>query len=309
MAKLTGTDLRGFSYFLAVADEQSLAAAARRLHMAQPPLSVQSRKLEDRVGTALFERGSHGMRLTEAGRALYARARDAVQLAQDGFDAAAAIGSGRRGSLKVGIMHALCYEFLPRVADALHQALPQVDFQFEEMDAPALGEALRERRIHVALGLPAQGQDGVACQPFGRLRYRAAVPDDGGGGDAAAPLSLRRFAAEPLILLPAPGQGAGVLQLLHQRGYQPQVAHRVQTVHGALALVRARMGVALLPESVRAMLPTGVALRPLSDLDHGLDVAASWLDGQPDHALVQQFVGLVQPLFAQPFAQPTPAVH
>ncbi|MDZ7862988.1 LysR family transcriptional regulator [Acidovorax sp.] len=302
MAKLTGTDLRGFSYFLAVADEQSLAAAAKRLHMAQPPLSVQIRKLEDRVGVALFERSSHGMRLTDAGRALYARAKDAVQLAQDGFDAAAAIGSGRRGTLKVGLMHSLCYAFLPRIVEALHQRLPEADFHFEEMDAPAVREELQERRIHVAIGLPPQAQDGMACVACGRLRYEAAVPDSV-FPDAATPLSLDRFTAEPLILLPTAPQAqatSGVLQMLRQRGYHPQVAYRVQTVHGALALVKAGMGVAVLPESVRAMLPAGVALRPLQDFDHSLEVAASWLDGQPDQALIREFVEVVQPMFAEP---------
>ena len=71
-----GMDLKSLRYFVAVAEARSVGKAAQRLHMAQPPLSVQIRNLEAQVGTALFLRESTGMRLTDAGSALFARARE-----------------------------------------------------------------------------------------------------------------------------------------------------------------------------------------------------------------------------------------
>ena len=97
-------DLKSLRYFVAVAEARSVGKAAERLHMAQPPLSVQIRNLEAQVGTPLFLRESTGMRLTDAGSALFARAREALALAHEGFEAARAVGSGRRGRLTVGYM-------------------------------------------------------------------------------------------------------------------------------------------------------------------------------------------------------------
>ncbi len=71
-------DLRRLRYFVAVAEEGSVGRAAVRLRMAQPPLSVQIRKLESEVGTSLFRRDTRGMELTAAGRALLSRAREAL---------------------------------------------------------------------------------------------------------------------------------------------------------------------------------------------------------------------------------------
>jgi DNA-binding transcriptional LysR family regulator len=71
-------DPRRLRYFVAVAEERSVGRAAVRPRMAQPPLSVQIRKLEAEVGTPLFRRGTRGMELTEAGRALLSCAREAL---------------------------------------------------------------------------------------------------------------------------------------------------------------------------------------------------------------------------------------
>jgi len=106
-------DLRRLRYFVAVAEERSVGRAAVRLRMAQPPLSVQIRKLESEVGTPLFRRGTRGMELTAAGHALLSRAREALALTAEGFEAARAVAAGRRGRLSVGYMFALAHAVLP----------------------------------------------------------------------------------------------------------------------------------------------------------------------------------------------------
>lgn len=64
-------DFRQLNYFIAVAEEKTITAAAERLHMAQPPLSQQLKQMEEELGTPLIERTPRQTRLTAAGTALY----------------------------------------------------------------------------------------------------------------------------------------------------------------------------------------------------------------------------------------------
>ena len=61
--------IRQLEYFCAVAEEKSISAAARKLHVAQPPISRQIALLEDELGAQLFRRGNKGMLLTFTGDA------------------------------------------------------------------------------------------------------------------------------------------------------------------------------------------------------------------------------------------------
>ena len=74
-------DLKQLHYFLTIVEERQITAAARKLHMAQPPLSNQMKLLESELGMKLFERGPHHIELTDAGRMLARRARQLLDMA------------------------------------------------------------------------------------------------------------------------------------------------------------------------------------------------------------------------------------
>jgi DNA-binding transcriptional LysR family regulator len=75
-------------YFVTVAEVGTTHAAARALHVSQPPLSRQIRALEDEIGVELFERSARGMRLRPAGRVFLERTRAILSALDDAVDAA-----------------------------------------------------------------------------------------------------------------------------------------------------------------------------------------------------------------------------
>lgn len=74
--------LAQLTYFVAVAEEQHLTRAAKRLHVSQPPLTRQIQQLEDELGVRLFERSPKGMRLLPNGETLLTRAKQILELVE-----------------------------------------------------------------------------------------------------------------------------------------------------------------------------------------------------------------------------------
>jgi DNA-binding transcriptional LysR family regulator len=121
-------DLRRLRYFLVTAEEQNVSRAAKRLHIAQPPLSAQIKQLERELGVKLFDRTGRSVRLTEAGRLLLEEGRRIFVQVDRTVDFVRRVGDGRIGRLTLG--------FLPSAA---HSILPGVLREFPERGALVAG--------------------------------------------------------------------------------------------------------------------------------------------------------------------------
>jgi DNA-binding transcriptional LysR family regulator len=128
-------DLRLLTYFVAVAEELHFGRAAARLHIAQPSLSVQIRKLEHTLGAVLFLRDTRHVELTDAGQVLLEESRRLLSDADRivGLTRAAAYGSGRR-KLVVGFQANAAAELTPQILSAFQAQFPGVQVQMQGFD-------------------------------------------------------------------------------------------------------------------------------------------------------------------------------
>ena len=200
-------ELRHLRYFVAVAEELSFRAAARRLHVAQPPLSVQVKQLEEELGTRLFERTSRRVRLTPAGELFLARATTILREAATAVREVQRAGRGELGALRLSLSGTtLTYDpLLPAVLRRYRAAHPEVNLTLHEQPAGQQLEDLRAgrfvgrghvqgqevaRRVHgdgrfAAVGflVAVRARAGSA---LGRARHGAPI-EDGGAGLRVAP--------------------------------------------------------------------------------------------------------------------------
>lgn len=285
-------ELDRLRHFVAVAEEGSITRAAQRLAMAQPPLSVQIRRLERALGATLFLRNGQGVSLTEAGRAFLPHAREALIQAREGAAAAQAVARGQRGHLTLGYMIALAYDAMPRVVTRLRALLPGVELDLMELTIASRTQALLERQVTLALCMPGLVHPEVETLPLLRQRMVVAMP-------ARDPLArLRavppaRLQGRPLIELPQgsdqPGASSIARTILRQQGVTMPTARAVATVHSALGLVLAGEGLAILPEGIMRLRPLGIAFRPLTEVAQRMDVVLCWRkearNALLDHAL------------------------
>lgn len=142
-------DLRQLRYFLTIAEEGGISSAARRLHMAQPPLSQQLKQLEQELHVQLVERGNRAIRLTDAGEILKARAEQILSMADSARREIQDYNDGLTGTLVLG---AVSSSGLPNEAiNAFHRRYPGVLFEIHEGNTFQMLEYLKRGRIELGI--------------------------------------------------------------------------------------------------------------------------------------------------------------
>jgi DNA-binding transcriptional LysR family regulator len=256
-------ELRHLRYFIAVAETGSLSRAAEKLAIAQPPLSVQIRQLEDAMDAPLFVRHPKGVRLTAAGEALLPQARALLDRATHLKESLHGEGAGEL--LTLGYVPSASSTVLPELVRTLRAAHPALRIELREMISSEQAEALvmghldagiaRTLARHPRLVVPAQMAD-----PFCLASPQAAAPAPA----ARAPLDLAAMAGHDFIGFTRHRGPAYFDQSIHlcaRAGFSPRIRYEASTVHGVLDLVAAGLGHALVPQSTVLLSRPGVAFR------------------------------------------------
>jgi DNA-binding transcriptional LysR family regulator len=263
-------ELRRLRYFVAVAEELSFNRAAKKLHIAQPPLSNQIKQLEEELGVLLFERSSRGVRMTEAGELLLEEARRIFVQVDQTVNVIQRVGHGEVGRLTLGFVPSASNEVLPPILRAFRDRFPEVELFLREMRPDRVVQRLRDKQIDAGfLYLPLEDASlNIEC--VSREPLVLALPE-------AHPLSskqrveLQEVAGEPFVL-PAryqrmPGLYGQVTEACRQAGFVPEAVQKdvwlMQTIVG---LVAGGIGVALVPSSLRNLHRRGVVYKAV----HGL---------------------------------------
>src|SRR5258705_9271257 len=121
-------ELRQFRQFIAVAEELSFRRAADRLHMAQPPLTVTIKQIEEELGTLLIERTNRIARLTPAGRVFLEECKRTVIQAERAVAAARRAGAGLSGALRVTFVARGARGTLPPPPRPFRRQYPDIGF-------------------------------------------------------------------------------------------------------------------------------------------------------------------------------------
>lgn len=193
-------DPRRLTYFLAVAAHSRMAKAAEVLGVAQPTLSQQIRALEHDLGTVLFDRTSHGMQLTETGRALREHAQRLMVQTGAVRTAIAELEGGMTGVLRVGIIHTYSTAFLPGIIASFSQKYPGVRLNVEVGSAVGLEQRILAGHLDLAIAFdPPQNPDLGADRLFEERLVLLSAKSP--GEEAQACVSLASLADRPLALL------------------------------------------------------------------------------------------------------------
>ncbi|MGI6116934.1 MAG: LysR family transcriptional regulator [Bilifractor sp.] len=143
-------DIHQLQYFIAVVEEGTISAAARKLNISQPPLSTQIRLLETELGTKLFVRGARQITLTPAGRTLYQYALEMTDIERQAIEEIREMSTGGTGTVRVGCISS---SHVPEIYDGFyrfHEKYPLVRFKISEGNTFELEDMLARNELEMA---------------------------------------------------------------------------------------------------------------------------------------------------------------
>jgi DNA-binding transcriptional LysR family regulator len=281
-------ELRQLEYFVAVAEEANFTRAAERVHVAQPGVSAQIRRLERELGQPLLDRSGRTVRLTEAGAAVLPYARAALAAVAGARLAVDEVTGLLRGRVAVGMITSCSLNDLSDLLARFHRAHPGVEITLSEDNSDRLLADLRDGRLDLALvGLATAPPPGIDTQVVIDEALVAAVGlGDPLAGRTSIPLTALRDRA--LISLP---RGTGLRTCLDEAcaaaDVRPRIAFEASDPSVLARLAARGLGVAILPESIsgaddlRALEVTRPRLRSRIEL--------AWRTGGPSGPAARAF--------------------
>jgi DNA-binding transcriptional LysR family regulator len=259
-------EIRQLRYFIAVAEELHFRRAAARLHISQPPLSQQIARLEGELGVRLLNRTRRRVELTAAGEAFLRDARAMLEELDVAVSTVRRIDAGQAGVLRVNFVGSALLSIVPGIVTRFRRRRPAVELELRERSTLEQLRALASGIVDVGLVRPPIDPDeALWTEVVMRERTVAAIPV----GHPLARLqrvSLRRLAAEPLVLFPreqAPGFHDLLTGRLAATGTSPRVVQYAPEMLTIIGLVAAGIGVSPVPASVAGLGLEGVTYRPL----------------------------------------------
>lgn len=160
-------DVRELRMFVAVAEEGSIRAGARRVLIAQPHLSQSLRRLERELGSELFVRSRQGVSLTAAGEALLADARDIIARLDRAVRSTQATSVDQQ-KVRIGLMagHVAAAELTGPIMKTFRDAYPHLDVEVHELSFLDQFDAVTHGHVDVALVRPPAFDPGVTVDPL-----------------------------------------------------------------------------------------------------------------------------------------------
>jgi DNA-binding transcriptional LysR family regulator len=272
-------ELRRLRYFVAVAEERHFGRAAARLHIAQPPLSQQIRRLEAELGEPLLYRTTRSVELAPAGEVLLERGREILAAVDSAIDDARRAARGEYGRLAIGFTGSCTYTMLPALAAALRDELPGVVLHLRgELLTPAQVGRLLDGTLDLGLLRPPVRERDLCTEVLRSETLLAVLPETHPLAEAEA-VPLEELQHEPFVTYPSHFRSVvhdAVEDACAAHGFKPLAAHEVAETATLVSFVAAGLGVSLVPASVRNMTVAGAVYRPLEHDATRVELAVAW---------------------------------
>jgi DNA-binding transcriptional LysR family regulator len=192
--------LQQLTYFLSAAEHGSFSAAAESLHMAQPSLSEQIRRLEAELGVPLFARTGRRLELTEAGRLLLPQAERTLEAARDAQESVREVRDVTGGTVAFGTFGSAHHYLLGGLVEEFRARHPSVRLRVVGQNSAEVADAVRDGHLEAGLVVLPVDDRGLDVRPVMQEEILYISANE---RRTREPMTIERLAAAPLILYDA----------------------------------------------------------------------------------------------------------
>ena len=238
--------LKQLRYFLVVSEEKQITAAAKRLYIAQPPLSYQLKQLEKELGAQLFKRTAHGIELTDVGQIFQSYANEIISLAQNAENQVHKTISGELGTIAIGMASSSTGLIPMNSFNELRKYYPEISFDIYEDNTYGILDKLEKKTIDLGIVRTPYNQTGLNTKTLTTEKMMAISVDP--DFQQKKELRIKDLADQPLIIY---RRFEDIFnQTFAHHGLKPFYAVKCDDSRTAITWAKRKMGVALVPESI-----------------------------------------------------------
>jgi DNA-binding transcriptional LysR family regulator len=275
-------DLKQLRCFVAVATELNFRRAAVRLNMTQPPLTRQIQLLEHDLGVQLLERTNHSVGLTTAGQVFLVDATRLLNLADQAANTVRRASKGETGRVRVGFTGAAGHEIVPKLLAAAKHALPDIDIVVHELISAAQLEAFAASSIDLGIMRPLGARQKLESFLIELEPLIVVLPANHAlAGCDTIPLSSLN--GQPFIMH-SPDDGKyfhdRIMALFWSSKVMPDFVQYIDQTHTIISMVRAGLGMAIVPASAQRFHFDNVVFRPIRDNTVTVEMIMAWRPDQ-----------------------------
>jgi LysR family transcriptional activator of glutamate synthase operon len=278
-------------WFVVLAETEHVTDAAAELHISQPTLSRALARLEDEVGTPLFDRVGRRLRLNACGQILLEHARRSLAEMRSATERIASLRDPDTGTVRLAFLHSQASWFVPDLLRRFRAEAPRVQFGLIQGAAHEIVDALAGGRVDLAITSPRP--DGYRWRGLYLERLCLAVPR-GHRFAGKTRIRLADAGTEPFVVL-APGFGLRQLtdELCAEAGIEPQVVFEAMEIPTMEGLVAAGFGVAVVPVPRPERAEPRAVYIPLSQTSARRQLGLAWSADRPLPPAAQRFAEFV----------------
>lgn len=250
-------------------NQGGISKAAEVLHIAQPPLSQQLKKLETELGTVLIHRYRQKWELTETGKVLHQFAEKILSSMEDIKKQIAEIEQGSVGMLRVGVSSA-CLNLLVDFISSYRDQYPNVKITIEKGNSEELLKKLERKEIEVALLLRLDHSERYVVKELEEQKYVVVSPRSWGNIFSSDELTFSNLADHPFIMLGAMEGHSyyeNILKGFHEVDIEPNIILESKDLTTVIAMVGSGLGLAIIPRVAYAVPMEEVVIYELKNFD------------------------------------------